>query len=115
MVGHQILVLRHSRVIKATTDQALHRKDGALGIGHALPLGGLAHQTLAIFREGDDGRRGARAFRILDDFRGGPLHHRNAAIGGAEVDTDDLGHLLLLAGRPTGPFSTRVKDCPGPT
>jgi hypothetical protein len=38
------------------------------GVGHGLALGRLADQALAILGEGDDRRRGARAFRILDDL-----------------------------------------------
>ena len=53
--------LRH-RIVERAADQALDGEEGALGIGHRLPLGRLADETLAVVREGDDRRRRARAF-----------------------------------------------------
>ena len=61
-------------------------------IGDRLALGRLADQAFAVLGEGDDRRRGARAFRILDDLGLAPIHDGDAAVGGAEVDTDNFGH-----------------------
>src|SRR5205085_10806839 len=55
-------------------------------------LGGLADQALAVLGERDDRRRGARALGVLDDLGLAPFHHRDAAVGGAEVDTDYFSH-----------------------
>jgi hypothetical protein len=79
--------LRH-RIVEAAADQALDREDGVFRIGDGLALGRLADETLAVVREGDDGRRRARAFRILDDLRLAAFHDSDAGVGRAEVDTD---------------------------
>ena len=41
-------------------------------------------------RKGDDGGRGARALRVLDDLGRLSLHDGDARVGGAEVDADDV-------------------------
>ena len=69
LVGDELLVLLDHRVVVAAADQALHREEGSLGIGHRLALGGLADEALAIIAERDDRRRRAHAFGVLDDFR----------------------------------------------
>jgi hypothetical protein len=66
----------------------LTAKNGVVRVGHGLTLGGLADQALAILGEGDDRRRGARAFRIFDNLGLAAVHDCDAAVGGAEVDTD---------------------------
>jgi hypothetical protein len=106
LVGNQLLVLFHHRVIVAAADQALDREDGALGIGDGLALGRLADQTFAVIGEGHDGGRRAHALCIFDNFRRLAFHHGDARIGGAEVDADDLAHvsLPLVCGRSAGPF-----------
>jgi len=50
----------------------LTEKIGVARVGDGLALGGLADEALAVLRERDDGRRGARAFRVLDARRGSP-------------------------------------------
>ena len=70
------------------------REEGAFRVGDALPFGRLTDQALAVIREGDDRRRRARAFGVLDHFRGSALHDRNTRIRRAEVDADDLAHAL---------------------
>ena len=69
LVGDELLVLLDHRVVVATADQALDRKDGLFRIGDRLALGRLADEALAVVGERDDRRRGAHAFRVLDDFR----------------------------------------------
>ena len=63
-----------------------------LRVGQGLALGDLADQALALGREAHDGGRGARAFLVGDDLGGAALHHRDAGVGRAEVDADDLTH-----------------------
>src|SRR5690606_13990392 len=91
----EALVLLHQRVVVAPSDQALDREHRAFGIGDRLPLGRLADQPLAVLRERHHGRSGARALGILDDLRSGHVHYGDAAIGGAEVDTDYFSHYTL--------------------
>ena len=83
-------------VVEAAADQALDAEDGVLGVGDGLPLGGLADQRL-VLRIADDGGRGARAFRVLDDAGLAAIHDGDAAVGGPEVDTDDLCHMSVLS------------------
>ena len=103
LVGDELLVLLHRRVVVAPSDQALDREDGLFRIGDRLALGRLADETLAVVREGDDRRRGAHAFGVLDDFGILAFHDGDARIRGAEVDADDLAHgssSQIAAGRP---------------
>ena len=92
LVGDELLVLLDHRIVVAPADQALDREDGLLGIGDRLALGRLADESFAVIGEGDDRRRGAHAFGILDDFRRLAFHHGDARIGGAEIDADDFAH-----------------------
>src|SRR5690606_31879976 len=57
-----------------------------------LALGRGADQDFAVLGPGHDGRRGPVAFAVLDDPRLAAIHDRDARIGRAEVDADDLAH-----------------------
>ncbi len=73
--------------------EPLDREHRVLGIRDRLPLRDLAHEPLAVLRESDDRRRGARAFLIHDD-RGLPaFHDRDHRVGRAEVDSNDFAHV----------------------
>ena len=85
------------RIVVAAADQALDREEGVFGIGDRLALGRLADEALAVLGEGDDGGRGARAFRILDDLGVLAVHDGDAGIGRSEVDTDYFCHFLFLS------------------
>src|SRR5262249_44847182 len=92
LVGNELLVLFDHRVVIAAADQALHRKEGALGIGNRLALGRLADQAFAIIAESNDRRRGPHALGVLDDFGVFAVHYGDARIRGAEIDPNDLSH-----------------------
>ena len=83
LVRDETHVLFGHRVVEGAPDQALDGEKRALRIGDALALGGLADETLAVVRKGDDRRRGAGALGVLDHLWGRALHHRHAGIGGA--------------------------------
>ena len=118
LVGDELLVLLDHRVVVAAADQALDREDGLFRIGDRLALGRLADETFAVVGEGDDRRRRAHAFGVLDNFRRLAFHDGDARIGGAEVDADDLAHgfssQLRQAGRaawrPSGNVSGSSAD-----
>ena len=93
LVGHQLGVLLGDRIVEAAADQALDRENRIVGVGDRLALGRLADQPLTVLGEGDDRRRGARALAIFDDLRLAAFHHGDAAVGRAQVDPDDLGHI----------------------
>jgi hypothetical protein len=71
---------------------ALDRPDGALGVGDGLALGHLADEHLAVLGEGHHRRGGAGALGVGDDDRIAALEDGDDGVGGAEVDTDGLGH-----------------------
>ncbi len=92
LVGDELEVLLRHRIVVGAADEALDREEGTLGIGDGLALGRLADKALAIVRDRDDRRGGAGTFGILDDLRRGAFHHCDAAVGRAEVDTNDFTH-----------------------
>ncbi|ELA00912.1 NAD-specific glutamate dehydrogenase [Cupriavidus sp. HMR-1] len=94
-VRHQADVLLDFLLFELAADQALHRVQRVTRVGDGLALGRRANQDLAIFHVGDDRRRGACAFGVLDDFRRVAFQNGHAAVGGTEVDTDDLTHSVL--------------------
>ena len=95
-IGHHALVLLHRRVGDAAADEALDRKQGVFGVGDRLALGRLTGQAFAVLGKGHHGRRRARALGILDDFRVGPVHDRDARVGRAKVNANDFRHLMRL-------------------
>ena len=102
LVGDELLVLLHHRIVVAAADQALHGEDGALRVGDRLALGRLADKALAVGGEGDDRGRGPPAFRILDHLGALAVHDGDARIGRAEVDADDFRHFPTLLFRQAG-------------
>ncbi len=99
--GHVVALLHdlegdHLHLVRdfvvAAAHEALDGEDGVLRIGDGLALGHLAHEALAAFRKADDGGSSARTLFICNDFRLAALHHCDARVGGAEVDSDDLSH-----------------------
>src|SRR5262249_138833 len=113
LVGNELLVLFHHRVVIATADEPFDGENGALGIGDRLAVCRLADQTLALVCESDDGRLGAHPFCILDDLRRLAFHDGDAGIRGPEIDTDDLGHgvyFLSSAADRAGPKGTLKSD-----
>src|SRR5690606_3257820 len=104
LVGDKLLVLLDRGVIEAATDKALDGKQGVFGIGDRLALGRLAYKALVRVGESNDGRRGTRTLRILDDLYVLAVHAGDAGIGGSEVDTDDFCHLFSPLSRLSGPI-----------
>ena len=76
--------------------EPLYGKYRVLRVGNSLPLGDLADEYLLIPGEGD--HRGGYAAPLLvdDDLRLPGLHYRDNRVGGAEVNADNLSHLMLL-------------------
>ena len=112
LVGHHALVLLGDRVVVAPADQPLDGEQGVLRIGHRLALGRLADQPLAGVGEGDDRRRRARAFGVLDDANVLAFHDGDAGVRRAEVDADyfaHCSHLFLRRVRATQPGVARPR------
>ena len=74
---------------------ALHRRDSAIGVDCRLSTSCRTDEALAIFREGDDARRRARALGVVDDGRLAALDHRGATVRRAQVNPDSC-HISLL-------------------
>ena len=94
-VGHQVDVLLHFLLVELAANQALGSVDRVAWVGHGLALGRGADEDLAVFLVGNDRRRGARTFAVLDHADVVAFHHSHAAVGGAQIDTDDFSHVLL--------------------
>jgi hypothetical protein len=87
LVRHQVQVFLHLGFVELAPDQALDGEQRVLRIGDGLALGGRADQDFVV-EIGDDGRRGARAFRVFDHLGLAALHDGDARIGRAQVDAD---------------------------
>jgi len=79
-----------ANLVPAAADEALDGEEGVLGVNHALTLGDLADEAVAVLGVGDDGRGGAATLGVGHDGGGATLHGGDRGVGGAEVDTDDL-------------------------
>jgi NAD-specific glutamate dehydrogenase. len=74
--------------------EALDREDRVLGVRHRLALGHGADQPLAGLGEGDHGRCGPPSLGVLEDGRLAALHHGDAGVCSAQVDSDRLAHFV---------------------
>ena len=81
-------------VVEPTAHEALDRIDRVAGIGDGLALGQLADEALAGLGERDDRRDRPAAFGGRDDGRLAALHDGHDGVRGAEVDADDLAHVV---------------------
>ncbi len=95
LVGEQRLVALDLGVVELAAHEALDGVDGVVGVGDGLSLGDGADEALARLADGDDGRRGASALAVGDDDGLAGLDDADAAIGGAEVDSDYFRHDVL--------------------
>ena len=71
---------------------ALDGEHRAARVDRLLPARGLADDALAALHEADDGGRRAPALGIGDDDRLAALHDGDAAVGRAQIDTDNPAH-----------------------
>ena len=94
LVGDEVDVLLDLVVGELASDQALDRREGVLRVGYGAAARGRADQHFAVL-EGDDGRGRAVAFGVFDDADRTAFHDRDARVGRAEVDTNDLAHVCL--------------------
>jgi len=82
-VRHQIDVFLNFFFAEFTTNQALDRIQGIARVGDRLALGGRTDQYFAVFLVGNDRRRGASAFGVLNDLGSVAFHDGHTAVGGA--------------------------------
>ena len=92
LIGDHAHGLLRFGVVKTATHEALDRVDGVLGVDNSLALGCDAHKALAILGKGNNRRRGAIALGVWDNSGSATFHHSHHAIGGAQVNTNNLSH-----------------------
>ena len=93
LLGAAVLLMTFiSDYANRAADQALDGVQRVLGVGDRLALGRGADQHFAAVLVSHDGRRGARAFGVLDHAGRVAFHDGHAAVGGAEVNADDSSH-----------------------
>src|SRR5690606_32358993 len=96
LVGHHFDVFLHDIFVETTADQALHRVQGVVRVGHGLALSRLANQNLAIIGVGDDRRSGTTTLGVLDDLDAAVFQNGDTGVGSPQVDTDDFAHVQVL-------------------
>ncbi len=103
LVRHHFDIFLYHVVLELASNQALHGVQRVVGVGDGLALGALPDQNFAILGVGHNRRRGAIAFGILDHARFAPFEHRDAGVGGTQVDTDYLAHVFISSFAPARP------------
>ena len=91
-VRHHVYVALHDFIFELAPDQSLDRKQSILRIGHRLAFGCLPHQDFVIVAERDNRWCGPRAFAVFDNLGLAAFEHRDARVGGAEIDTNNFCH-----------------------
>ena len=93
LLGREGLAVRLD-VVVLLAHVALDRLDSPIGVLDRLIFRWLAHETLVV-GERYHGGRGAVALVVGNDFGIATLHHRERAVGRAEVDTENFvaGHI----------------------
>ena len=74
----------------------LDGSDGSFGVGYSLAFCSLANDTLAGFREADNGRSGARSFGVRDNNRFAAFHNGNTRVSSTKVNTNNFRHIFFL-------------------
>ncbi len=92
-VRHNGFITLYFFVLEAATDQAFNRKQGVLRVCHCLTFSRLAYQSFTILGIGNDRRRGAIAFGVLQHTCSGAIHNRYTRVGSTQVDTNNFTHL----------------------
>ena len=89
-IGHFLEFLAH--LLGATANEALGGIEGVVRVHHRLTLGNLPDKLVLVLGVGHHGRGGAEPLGIGDHRGFATLHHGDAAIGGAEINANDLAH-----------------------
>jgi hypothetical protein len=96
LVGQVLHGVLHFRGIELASDESFDGEYRVIRVRDGLPFGDLANKPFTALGESHDRRGGPASLRVRDHNRFATLHHRNAGIGGPEIDTDYLSHMLLL-------------------
>ena len=93
----------------AAADETLDGVDRAFGVEHLLIAGGFADDRLAVVEERDHRGHELLAVGRADDLRTAVTVHRDDGVGGAEIDSDDFGHLRVTLMAAAGWFTGRLR------
>ena len=96
LVRHHFDVLLHDVVVEPAADQSLHCEQRVLRVGHRLTLCRLTDQNFLIVGVSDNRRGCPAALCVFDHSRLTTLQHGYAAVGGAQINTNNLSHVFLL-------------------
>ncbi|ESA98689.1 hypothetical protein HMPREF1619_04498 [Klebsiella pneumoniae 909957] len=92
-VWHDRNVTLNFFVLEAAANQAFNRKQGVLRVCHCLTFSRLTNQSFTILGIGNDRRRGAIAFGVLQHACSSAIHNRYTRVGSTQVDTNNFTHL----------------------
>ena len=92
LVGHHLHLFRD--FVEAASHETFDGENRVFRIGDGLALGNLSDQALAALGERHNGRSGALTFLIRNYRRLAGFHHGYARVGRAQIDANNLSHLL---------------------
>jgi len=81
--------------IKFPPHEPLDRINRVAGVGDGLPFGGLAHQAVAGFGEGNHRRSRAFAFGVLEHDRLAAFNDRHAGVCGSQIYAKYFSHIIV--------------------
>ena len=93
LVGDDLHLLRD--LVELAAHEPLDRENRVLWVRDLLPACRRADEPLTVLREPDDGRSRPPTLGVRDHGGLAALQHRHARVGGAEIDSDRLRHLLI--------------------
>src|SRR5262249_39715300 len=78
----------------AATHEALDGEHSVLRVGNGLPFGDLPDQALAALGKADNRWGGPSPFLIRNDGGLAGLHHRDAGVRRAQINSDNFTHVV---------------------
>ena len=97
-VRHHFDVFLHNVIFKLTTNQTLNSEQRVFWVSHGLAFCAGANQHFVVCVS-NNRWRSARAFRVLNNFNFVAIQNSYAAVGGAQIDTNNSTHDALLLAR----------------
>src|SRR5207237_10272369 len=97
LVGDRLLQHLYHVAALGAPDEPLGRVHRVAGIELPLPLGLVPDQLVSLFVDGEDGRDDEFAALVGHQLDRSALDDRRAAVGGSEIDPDDLAHGVTLS------------------
>ena len=95
-LGARLETVGPGHLVVAAAHEALDGVDGVFRIGDGLALGDLTDEAFARLGEADHGGGGPATFLVRDDDGLAAFHDGHHGVGGAEVNADDLAHVVVV-------------------